>query len=219
MKAMILAAGRGERLRPLTDSCPKPLLKAGSFRLIEYHLQQLATCGISDVVINLSWLGHMIKDALGNGKKYQMNIQYSDEGDQALETAGGIIHALPLLGDEPFLVVNGDIWTDFELCSLTRHRLTTEAHLVLVENPDHHRDGDFALDGHFLENVGDKMYTYSGIGIYTHEFFQGCATGKSALAPLIRQKIQSHKVSGELHTGLWTDAGTVERLQILNNSL
>jgi MurNAc alpha-1-phosphate uridylyltransferase len=219
MKAMILAAGRGERLRPLTDTTPKPLLKAGPRSLIEHHLFHLAEKGINDVVINIAWLGAQIKEALGKGEKYNLNITYSDEGEQALETAGGIIKALPLLGDEPFLIVNGDIWSDFDLSTIGNNKMQGEAHLVLVDNPDHNNNGDFALKDGYLQNTGDPMYTYSGIGIYTKQFFEGMPPGKTPLAPILREKIKQHKVTGEIYKGLWTDVGTIERLQTLNNSL
>lgn len=219
MKAMILAAGRGERLRPLTDTVPKPLLKAGSKSLIEHHLFNLAENGISDVIINIAWLGQQIKETLGTGKKYNLRISYSDEGEQALETAGGIIKALPLLGDEPFLVVNSDIWSDFDLGTLTNTKIQSEAHLVLVNNPEHNDKGDFALKDGYLENTGEPMYTYSGIGIYTQQFFDGQPAEKTPLGPIIREKIKQHRVTGTLHDGLWTDVGTLERLKTLNGSL
>jgi len=219
MKAMILAAGRGDRLRPLTDTVPKPLLKAGSKSLIEHHLFNLAENGISDVVINIAWLAQQIKDTLGTGEKYNLRISYSDEGEQALETAGGIIKALPLLGDEPFLVINGDIWSDFDLGTLTGTKIQSEAHLILVKNPEHNKNGDFALKDGYLENTGTPMRTYSGIGIYTQQFFSGLPAEKTPLAPIIREKIKLHKVTGVIHDGLWTDVGTIERLQTLNNAL
>ena len=219
MKAMILAAGRGERLRPLTDTTPKPLLKAGSMRLIEYHLRNLAENDITDVVINIAWLGQKIRETLGNGDRYHLSITYSDEDNQALETAGGIINALPLLGDEPFLVVNGDIWSDFNINALVNTKLQREAHLVLVNNPEHHSQGDFALENGYLKNTGDATYTYSGIGIYTKQFFEGQPPGRNPLAPVIRDKIKQRQVTGELYDGRWTDVGTVERLQTLNNTL
>lgn len=219
MKAMILGAGRGERLRPLTDTTPKPLLRAGSRYLIEHHLFHLAENGITDVVINIAWLGQLIKETLGNGEKYNLRITYSDEGEQALETAGGIIKALPLLGDEPFLVINSDIWCDFDLSILIKHKMQSEAHLILVDNPDHNHKGDFALSDGYLQNSGEPMYTYSGIGIYTKQFFDGQPPGKTPLAPIIREKIKQHRVTGVIHKGLWTDVGTIERLQILNDSL
>ncbi|MDH5710489.1 MAG: nucleotidyltransferase family protein [Gammaproteobacteria bacterium] len=219
MKAMILAAGRGERLRPLTDNTPKPLLKVGKQSLIEYHLHKLAQTSIKEVVINVAWLGTQIQQALGNGKKYGLNIHYSDEGTQALETAGGIIKALPLLGDEPFLIINGDIFTDYDFNKLIQTNITSEAHLVMVENPDHNHKGDFALEGSWLKNNGEPLYTYSGIGIYSPEFFAGIANGVVALAPILKEKITQQQVSGELFTGAWTDVGTAERLQQLNDQL
>lgn len=219
MKAMILAAGRGERLRPLTDTTPKPLLPVGDKCLIEYHLQKLAEAGIKQVVINIAWLGEQIREKLGNGEKYELTISYSDEGEQALETAGGIIKALPLLGDEAFLVVNGDIWCDYDFSQLLSKAIHTQAHLVLVNNPDHNHAGDFALEQGLLKNTGDTMHTYSGIGIYTPAFFDGLKAGIQPLAPLLREKIENHLVSGELYHGQWTDVGTVERLQILNNTV
>ncbi|MCW8830351.1 MAG: nucleotidyltransferase family protein [Gammaproteobacteria bacterium] len=217
MKAMILAAGRGERLRPLTDHTPKPLLKVDDKSLIEYHLYRLAQAGIKDVVINTAWLGAQIQQTLGNGEKYNLTIHYSDEGNQALETAGGIIRALPLLGDEPFLIINGDIYTDYDFKPLTELKLNSEAHLVMVKNPDHNHQGDFALENNQIKNNSEPLYTYSGIGIYTKEFFAGIAEGVVALAPILKEKIEQKKVSGELHTGAWTDVGTKERLQQLNN--
>lgn len=216
MKAMILAAGRGERLRPLTDSMPKPLLKIDDESLIEYHLNKLAQAGIKEVIINIAWLGEKIQQTLGHGEKYNLNIQYSDEGEQALETAGGIIKALPLLGDEPFLIINGDIFTDYDFKQLVNLKLNAEAHLVMVENPDHNTKGDFALSNGYLNNSGESLYTYSGIGIYRREFFEGYAEGMRALAPILKEKIAQQKISGELYNQAWTDVGTLERLQQLN---
>ena len=219
MKAMILAAGRGERLRPLTDSTPKPLLKVGEKCLIEYHLFKLAQTDINEVIINTAWLGDQIQQTLGNGEKYGLTIHYSNEGGQALETAGGIIKALPLLGDEPFLIINGDIFTDYDFKQLTKLKLDGEAHLVMVKNPDHNHKGDFVLDDGLLKNTGESLYTYSGIGIYTKQFFAGYPEGITALAPILKEKIAQQKVSGELYTDAWTDVGTVERLQQLNDQL
>ena len=219
MKAMILAAGRGERLRPLTDSTPKPLLKVGEKCLIEYHLFKLAQTDINEVIINTAWLGDQIQQTLGNGEKYGLTIHYSDEGGQALETAGGIIKALPLLGDEPFLIINGDIFTDYDFKQLIDFKLHGEAHLVMVENPDHNHKGDFVLDDGLLKNTGESLYTYSGIGIYTRQFFAGYPEGVTALAPILKEKIAQQKVSGELYKNAWTDVGTIERLQQLNDQL
>ena len=219
MKAMILAAGRGERLRPLTDITPKPLIKVGKKYLIEYHLEKLAKAGIKEVIINVAWLGDKIQQALGNGEKYNLNIHYSDEGEQALETAGGIIKALALLGDEPFLIVNGDIFTDYDFKQLTELKLDSEAHLVMVENPEHNGKGDFALIDGRLKNSGESLLTYSGIGIYTKQFFEGYPEGVTPLAPILKEKITQQKVSGELYKKAWTDVGTIERLQYLKKTV
>jgi len=218
MKAMILAAGRGERLRPLTDEIPKPLIKVGGMALIEYHLDNLADAGFKDVIINTAWHAEKIHELLENGKKYGVHIQYSDEGT-ALETAGGIINALPLLGDEPFLVVNGDIWCDFDFTELPELEEDNQAHLILVDNPDHNEKGDFALQNGMVRNSGDTMYTYSGIGIYRADFFAEQQPGALPLAPIIRQKCERSLISGQLYDGQWTDVGTIERLQDLEKQL
>ena len=215
MKAMILAAGRGERMRPLTDHTPKPLLQAGRHRLIEYHLLNLAAAGFKDIVINIAWLGEQITETLGDGIRYGLHIRYSDEGDHALETGGGIYKALPLLGDEPFLVINGDIWTDYPYAQLNNWPLSGLAHLVLVENPAHNPDGDFYIIDNKLAESGPQKYTFSGIDVYTHAFFDGQAPGAFPLAPIIRRHSQNHLVSAELYTGSWQDIGTHERLQQL----
>lgn len=218
MKAMILAAGRGERLKPLTDETPKPLIKVAGKSLIEYHLHNLAHAGFKEVVINTAWLAEKIHQQLGNGDQYGVTITYSDEG-AALETAGGIIHALPLLGNEPFLVINGDIWCDFDFSSLPRLENSAQAHLVLVNNPDHNHSGDFALENGLIHNSGETMSTYSGIGIFSTDFFAEKKPGRSALAPIIRDKCKSNLVSGQFYKGLWTDVGTLERLQQLAGQL
>lgn len=218
MKAMILAAGRGERLRPLTDETPKPLLKVAGRSLIEYHIDNLAKAGIKEIIINTAWLAEKIHQQLGDGSAFGVDIHYSDEGE-ALETAGGIINALPLLGDDPFLVVNGDIWCDFDFTSIAELSPQAQAHLVLVENPGHNQQGDFSLKGGMIRNAGKSMYTFSGIGIYSTDFFSGQQSGISPLAPLIRSKCEADLVSGQLHQGRWTDVGTVERLQELENLL
>ena len=219
MKAMILAAGRGERLRPHTDITPKPLIQVGKHRLIEYHLLNLARAGIKDVVINISWLADQIREALGDGSNYSLNISYSDEGDEALETAGGIINALPLLVDEAFIVINGDIWCDYDFSSLVNRQIDHEAHLVLVNNPEHNTEGDFALEQGLVKNTGDNQLTYSGIGLYTREFFAETDPGKKALAPILRKKSDLNKVSGEYYNGQWVDIGTIERLAQLRSYL
>lgn len=218
MKAMILAAGRGERLRPLTDEIPKPLIKAVGKSLIEYHLENLAHAGFKDIVINTAWLAEKIHAQLGDGKNYGVNIQYSDEGT-ALETAGGIINALPLLGNEPFLVVNGDIWCDINFSEIPELKSNKQAHLVLVDNPDHNENGDFALQDGLIKNTGELLHTYSGIGIYTADFFAEQQPGALPLAPIIRNKCEDDLVSGQLYDGLWTDVGTIERLQELENQI
>ncbi len=218
MKAMILAAGRGERLRPLTDELPKPLIKVAGKSLIEYHIENLAKAGINKIIINTAWLAEKIHQQLGNGSSYGISIIYSDEGS-ALETAGGIINALPLLGDEPFLVVNGDIWCDFDFSTLPTLNANTQAHLVLVNNPAHNPQGDFALQNTLIKNTGETMYTYSGIGIFSTTFFSAQKKGIAPLAPVIREKCEQNLVSGQYHSGRWTDVGTLERLQQLETEL
>ncbi|MEJ2060650.1 MAG: nucleotidyltransferase family protein [Gammaproteobacteria bacterium] len=215
MRAMILAAGRGERMRPLTDTTPKPLLKAGGRCLIEYHLERLAAAGLCEIVINTAHLGAQISDYLGDGGRYGVHISYSYEGETALETGGGIYRALPLLGNAPFLVVNGDIHTDYPL---PPPRLAPDdlAHLVLVDNPPQHPQGDFALrDGRVLE-TGQALLTFSGIGIYRPELFAACRPGTFPLAPLLRGAMQAGRVSGEHFRGAWMDIGTPERLERLD---
>lgn len=209
---MILAAGRGERLRPLTDTTPKPLVVVGKHRLIEWHLLNLAQAGITDVVINVSWLADQIQDTLGDGNTYGVNITYSIESEQALETGGGIFQALAYFQGEPFLVVNGDIWTDFPFSQI---RLPLKlAHLILVSNPTHHPEGDFILDRSRLSNEGKgQRTTYSGIGVYHPDFFSDCHAGRFPLAPLLIKAIQNEQVTGEYYPGSWVDVGTIERLE------
>jgi N-acetyl-alpha-D-muramate 1-phosphate uridylyltransferase len=216
MKAMILAAGRGERMRPLTDHTPKPLLKVAGKALIEHTIAQLVGAGFTEIVINHAHLGAQIEAALGVGERYGARIQYSSEGAQALETAGGIINALPLLGDDPFLVVNGDIATDFPFETL--HRVPVDlAHLILVDNPEHHAQGDFGLDGEggVIEN-GKETFTFSGIGIYDPALFADTPAGVSKLGPLLRRAIGIQRVSGQKYDGFWMDIGTPERLATLD---
>lgn len=221
---MVLAAGRGERMRPLTDREPKPLLRVGGKRLIEYHLERLAAGGFREVVINTAWLGDQIRAALGAGGQYGLAITYSHEQPEALETGGGIFQALPLLGSHPFLLVNGDVWTDIDLGALRRAPPDDSlAHLVLVPNPPQHARGDFRLEpglpwGRVSEGEGLR-HTYSGVGIYRPEFFEGCKPGKFPLLPLLRRAISRHALSGELHTGRWYDIGTPERLASLDAEL
>ncbi len=217
MKAMILAAGRGERMRPLTDKTPKPLLKAGSKRLIEYHLENLAKAGFYDIVINHAHLGEQIEHVLGDGGRYGVRIAYSAEG-QALETGGGIFKALPLLGDTPFLVINGDVWCDYPYEALMRRKVS-QAHLVMVDNPAQHPQGDFVLEhGKVHDKEGERL-TFSGIGVYHPKLFSGCEAGAFALAPLLRRAMAADLVSGEHYRGRWFDIGTPERLQQLDRML
>ena len=217
MKAMILAAGRGERMRPLTDHTPKPLLAAGGRTLIEHIITALVAGGITDIIVNTAHLGERVETHLGDGARYGARIRYSLEGE-ALETGGGIFRALPLLGDEPFLVVNGDIATDFPFGALKALKVDL-AHLVLVPNPGHHPSGDFALNGGRVEESGDPRYTFCGIGVYSPRLFAGCSPGRFALAPLLRQAMTQGAVSGELYRGFWMDIGTIERLRAFDEHL
>jgi MurNAc alpha-1-phosphate uridylyltransferase len=217
---MILAAGRGERMRPLTLARPKPLLEAGGAPLIVHHLRALAGAGFEDVVVNLSWLGVQIREALGDGSRHGLRIHYSEEGPGPLETGGGIFRALPLIGDAPFLVLNGDTWSDIPYGDL-RERLAARdlAHLVLVPNPVHNPNGDFVLErGRIVEAPGERL-TFSGVGIYRAELFEGCRDGAFKLAPLLRAAARDGRVSGEAHTGAWLDIGTPERLAELDMRL
>jgi MurNAc alpha-1-phosphate uridylyltransferase len=217
MKAMILAAGRGERMRPLTDHTPKPLLKVAGKPLILYHIEALVRAGFHELVINHAHLGAMIEAELGNGACWGVSIRYSPER-QALETGGGIFNALPLLGEDPFLVVNGDVWCDFDFTglSLPAHRL---AHLVMVANPDHHPEGDFVLHhGEILQAEGPRL-TFSGIGVYDPLLFADCPGGAFPLAPLLRKAMVNKRVSGQLHDGSWFDIGTPRRLAELEQLL
>ncbi|HSO84306.1 N-acetylmuramate alpha-1-phosphate uridylyltransferase MurU [Thiocapsa sp.] len=227
MKAMILAAGRGNRMRPLTDRIPKPLLEAGGRPLIQYHLERLAAAGIHDIVINHAHLGEQIEAALGDGSRFGVHIRYSPERT-ALETGGGIFKALPLLGPEPFLVINGDIWCDIDPIGL--HLSGTDlAHLILVDNPPHHPSGDFTLRDGRVRAEGDhtgsdraegqRRLTFSGVGVYSPSLFAGCRPGAFALAPLLRDAMAQGRVGGEHHRGHWLDIGTPERLAELDRLL
>jgi len=219
MKAMVLAAGRGERLRPLTDTVPKPLVEVAGKPLIAWHLAALARAGIREVVVNLSWLGGQLRAALGDGRSFGVAIRYSEEGPVPLETGGGIFRALPLLGAEPFLVVNGDIWTDLPFGSLTL-AADALAHLALVPNPPHHPRGDFGLEpsGMVVDREEDRV-TYCGVGLYRPEFFHGCQPGRFPLLPLLNRAIAARRLHGELYRGRWSDVGTVARLTELNAAL
>ncbi|MEO8331884.1 MAG: nucleotidyltransferase family protein [Gallionella sp.] len=249
MKAMILAAGRGERMRPLTDHMPKPLLQAGGKPIIVWHIERLAQAGITDLVINHAHLGEQIETALGNGWRFDVSIRYSPERPSALETAGGIAFALHLLGDEPFAVVNGDIWCDYDFALLPQHAVALAArgdmaHLVLVDNPPQHPNGDFCLDVDRIKPTplaplvrgersprscsppdkgrlgGVEVFTFSGIGLYQPALFAQIARGtKAPLAPLLRAQISLGKVSGEHHRGVWVDVGTPQRLAELDKQL
>ncbi|MDR3220486.1 MAG: nucleotidyltransferase family protein, partial [Candidatus Accumulibacter sp.] len=211
MKAMILAAGRGERMRPLTDATPKPLLSAGGKPLIVWHLERLAACGFHQVIVNHAHLGERLEAALGDGGAFGLSIRYSPEPPGALETAGGIAHALPLLGDAAFLVVNGDVWCDWDF--RRAYALTGRfAHLVLVDNPPHHADGDFCLDGETVRYAADRIgptYTYAGAGVFSPRFFTDVPDGTvMKLRPLLDAAIARRALTGEHHVGRWADVGT-----------
>jgi MurNAc alpha-1-phosphate uridylyltransferase len=225
MRVMLLAAGRGERMRPLTLERPKVLLEAGGQPLIAHHLHALARAGYTEVVINTSWLGERIREALGDGARYGLRISYSEEVPDPLETGGGIFRALPLLGPEPFAVINSDVWTDYPYArlrdALAAHDL---AYLVLVANPAHNQGGDFALDhdrivGTDPAGVERNRLTFSGIGVYRPELFDGCRDGAFPLAPLLRAAARAGRAGGEAYDGAWLDVGTPERLAELDRRL
>ncbi len=215
MKAMILAAGRGERMRPLTDTTPKPLLKINEHCLIEHHIFNLKTAGFTDIIINTAWLAEKIHQKLGDGSQYGVSIQYSDE-KEALETGGGIKNALNLLGDEVFLVVNGDVWCDYDYSKLPALNENNLAHLVLVNNPIHNTEGDFSIQENMLSNHPENKLTFSGIGLYRACFFKQ-KEDKFPLAPLLRLAADENKISAEYFSGVWIDIGTPERLEQLRN--
>ncbi len=223
MHAMILAAGRGERMRPLTDKTPKSMLEVNGKPLIQYHVENLVQSGIVDIVINHSEFGDQIEDYLGDGHIYGARIVYSPEEHKPLDTAGGIVKALPLLGDEPFVTVNADTWTDFsfqQLSGLCRDRSDEDrsnrlAHIILVDNPAHNLQGDFSLSGDRVLNEGKLMLTFSGISVFRTEFFEDCSSGRASLAPMIRQAAAQGWVTGSHYQGEWQDIGTPVRLQLL----
>jgi len=215
---MVLAAGRGERLRPLTDTLPKPLVVVGGRPLISWHLAALARAGVREVVVNLSWLGEQLRAALGDGREFGVAIRYSEEGPVPLETGGGILRALPLLGPEPFLVVSGDVWTDIDFARVTLEP-DALAHLVLIPNPPHHPRGDFGLEGELVVNAAHERFTYANVGLYRPEFFAGCTAVRFPLLEPLNRAIAARRVRGELHRGQWCDVGTPERLAALNAKL
>ncbi len=214
-RVMILAAGRGERLRPYTDSIPKPMLKVGDKPLIQYHVEALARAGFKQLVINHAYLGEQIEMYLHDGHNWGMEIAYSSEGIAPLETGGGIYKALPLLGDKPFLVVNADVWADYDYSDV-KIREDMLAHLVLVPNPPHNKSGDFALQESMVSEEDGERHTFGGIGIYHPDLFGNCTPGRFPLAPLLYSQSRKGLVSGELHDGLWVDVGTPRRLQALD---
>ncbi len=217
---MILAAGRGQRMKPLTDHCPKPLLRVADKPLIEHHLIRLKAAGIVDIVINHAWLGEQIEQYFGNGQHWGVRISYSAEGDAALETAGGIVKALEFLGSEPFLVVNGDIFCDYDFKKLPILSTETLAHLILVPNPQHNPDGDFTITGQYLQTEGKtSKYTYSGIGVYDPKLFSDLAIEKAPLAPILTRAMQKHLIVGSLYQGIWSDVGTPQRLKQINKQV
>ncbi|MCS0541908.1 nucleotidyltransferase family protein [Aeromonas veronii] len=217
MKAMILAAGRGERMRPLTDLLPKPLLAVGGKPLIVHHIEKLKAAGVTELVINHAWLGHKLVESLGDGRALGVTIYWSAE-ESALETAGGIVQALPLLGSEPFLVINGDTWLDLDYHTLVSQPLGNDlAHLWLVPNPPQHPSGDFALqEGRVMDT---PAFTFSGVGLYDPAAFAGLAGGARKLAPLLRDWMAQGRVGGSLLAGEWRDIGTVDRLRELDDQL
>jgi len=218
MHAMILAAGRGERMRPLTDSVPKPLLPAAGKPLLQYHLEALARAGFGDIVINHGPQGARIEAAFGTGERFGVRIRYSAEGEIPLDTGGGILKALSLLGTAPFLVVNADVHTDFDFATLPREPAGL-AHLVLVDNPSHHPEGDFALHGHRVRTTGPVLFTYAGIAVFRPELLRDRSERIFPLAPVLRSMATADQVTGELYRGRWTDVGTPGRLAALNREL
>ena len=223
MKAMILAAGLGNRMRPLTLHTPKPLLEVGGKPLIVWHIEKLAAIGVTEIVINTAWLGEKLAEALGDGSRFGINILWSHEGE-GLETAGGIINALPLLGDEPFILLNGDVWTTMDFAPLLDIDLKGNlAHLVLVQNPEQHPEGDFTLAAGkaytFDQQVEGENLTFSGVSVLDPKMFQGLETGKRPLAPLLKAAMQNQQVAASKLVGIWVDVGTPERLTALDTAI
>lgn len=218
MKAMLLAAGRGERMRPLTDETPKPLLRAGGKPLLQYHIEALVAAGVTDIVVNVAWQSKKLRDWLGDGSRFAARVTVSDEGDTALETGGGVFRALPLLGAEPFWLVNGDVYIDYKFAP-PRLAAADFAHLLLVPNPEHNVAGDFALAGDRVSNKGSHMYTYSGVAVLHPRLFAGQRDGAFPLAPLLRAAADNGQLGGELVNSYWCDVGTPERLAALDQHL
>ena len=212
MRAMILAAGHGKRLRPLTDKMPKPLVPVNGKPLIVHHIEALAVAGFREIVINQGHLGHMLPDALGDGSRWGVNIHWSVERPEPLETGGGIHQALPLLGNGPFLAVNGDILTDYPFTRL-RAVKCDYAHLVMVPNPAHNPGGDFCLRSARIRLDGTERFTYSGIAVYHPRLLEGCEPGKFSMVPILNRAMEEHFVTGEIFRGTWNDIGTMERLK------
>ncbi len=212
---MILAAGRGERLRPLTEETPKSLVEVRGEPLLERHLHALSAAGIERVVINLGWLGDKVMERIGSGRRFGLGITYSNEGDNILETGGGIHRALPMLGKDPFLVVNADIYTDMAFSNIALEE-SDLAHLVLVPTPPDKDAGDFALSGGRVRNAGDELLTFSGVSVYRPEFFAGCSAGRFSVVPLLRRAADADRIGGSVYAGLWRDVGTPARLAELN---
>ena len=214
MIAMILAAGRGERLRPLTDTTPKALVEVRGVSLLERHLNAVKAAGVKNVVINLGWLGEMIAERVGSGSRYGLSVVYSPEGENILETGGGVHRALPLLGSDPFLIVNADIYTDMPLPTVLPD--DADGHMVLVPKPAHKERGDFDLIDGRVANGEDPALTFSGVAIYRPEFFADCEPGRFPLGPMLRAAADKSRLTGTIYDGIWEDVGTPERLQELN---
>ena len=214
MRAMVLAAGRGERLRPLTDEVPKSLVEVRGKSLLERHLASIHAAGVRTVVITLGWLGDKIVERVGSGRRYGLNVLYSQEGENILETGGGIHNALPMLGDEPFLVINADIFTDMPVPVIT---LADQhiGHLVMVPSPEYRDGGDFDIEDGLIRNGETQRLTFSGVAMYRPSFFEACEPGRFPLAPMLREAADNGQLSGSLYDGVWADIGTPERLKAI----